>query len=68
MASTAGTAPEPGGGHWQPYQCPRTAGDVNRQLVAPLPGWLAAIGQEMTARRDGRSRRAAAAGAPVAAI
>lgn len=55
------------GWHWQPYQYTRTAGDVNGQPVAPFPGWLAAIGQEIIARRDGRSRLAAAARAALAA-
>ena len=55
------------GRHWSRYQCTRTAGDVNGQLVAPLPGWLAVIGQEIIARRDGRSWPAATARAAVAA-
>jgi alkylated DNA repair protein (DNA oxidative demethylase) len=53
------------GWHWQTNQCTRTAG--NGQPASPFPGWLAAIGQEIIARRDGRSRLAAAARAALAA-
>jgi len=49
------------------HQCTRTAGDVNGQLVAPFPGWPAAIGQEIIARRNGRSRLAGAARGALAA-
>jgi alkylated DNA repair protein (DNA oxidative demethylase) len=31
------------GWHWQPYRYSRVADDVNGELVAPLPGWLAEL-------------------------
>ena len=34
------------GWHWQPYRYTRTAGDVNGERVAPLPGWLADLGRD----------------------
>ena len=43
------------------------ARDGNGQPAAPFPGWLAAIGQDIIARRDGRSRLAATARAALAA-
>jgi alkylated DNA repair protein (DNA oxidative demethylase) len=33
------------GWHWQPYRYTRTADDAGGGRVAPLPDWLAAIGQ-----------------------
>ncbi|MFR9676780.1 alpha-ketoglutarate-dependent dioxygenase AlkB family protein [Streptomyces sp. TR06-5] len=37
------------GWHWQPYRYSRTADDVNRERVAPLPAWLVALGQRAVA-------------------
>jgi DNA oxidative demethylase len=37
------------GRHWRPYRYTRTADDVNGRSVAPLPGWLAALGRQAVA-------------------
>lgn len=37
------------GWHWQPYAYSRTAGDVNGERVAELPGWLADLGRRALA-------------------
>ncbi len=48
------------GWHWQPYRYTRTAGDVNGERVAELPGWLVRLGRRAVA--DAYRDRAAADG------